>query len=68
MENFPEHKSNIATNGFTILNKPFSEIEIDAITKVIDNSCSFNSTFLKTRDLFAIRRFFKEVPLARELI
>jgi ectoine hydroxylase-related dioxygenase (phytanoyl-CoA dioxygenase family) len=55
-------------DGFAIINDIFTQTEIDQLSKVITKTDTSNSTFRKTKDLFAIRQFFKEVPGAVDII
>jgi len=60
--NLQNHKTEISDKGFTIINKVFSEEEINQIINVIDSIDTSKETFRKSEDLFAIRQFLKEVP------
>lgn len=55
----------INSKGFAIIDKVYSENEINKIIseieKVTENETA-NSTFRKSEDLFAIRQFHKEIP------
>ncbi|GEN76101.1 phytanoyl-CoA dioxygenase family protein [Chryseobacterium hagamense] len=62
------HKNTIAENGFTVINRIFSDNEIQRISEVIRNTDSSKETFRKSEDLFAIRQFLKEIPGLRDLI
>ncbi|MDB5088044.1 MAG: hypothetical protein JWR09_2038 [Mucilaginibacter sp.] len=68
MHQTTNHCENITTNGFTILNDIYTTNEIDAIIATINKADQSNPTFRKTDDLFAIRQFFKGVPVVKELI
>jgi ectoine hydroxylase-related dioxygenase (phytanoyl-CoA dioxygenase family) len=54
--------------GYTIIKNVYSTSEIDAITEIIYNADSTNKTFRKSKDLFAIRQFFRELPNVAPLI
>jgi ectoine hydroxylase-related dioxygenase (phytanoyl-CoA dioxygenase family) len=60
-----KHINEINSEGFAIIDKVYSEIEIEKIIseieKVTENETE-NSTFRKSEDLFAIRQFHKEIP------
>ena len=63
------YKKELETNGFTILESIYSLAEIENICNEIEKiSDSTNLTFRKTKDLFAIRQFLKEVPSVEKLI
>lgn len=68
MKFIDEIKQRFNTNGFAIVNDVFTEAEVDDLISVIDNADSTKSTFRKTADLFAIRRFFQETPYAAEKV
>ena len=54
--------------AFAVVNDVFSEEEIEELLLTISAADKTKETFRKTDDLFAIRRFFKEVPSAIEKI
>ena len=60
-----KHINEINSEGFAIIDKVYSENEIEKIIaeieKVTENETE-NSTFRKSQDLFAIRQFHKEIP------
>ena len=60
-----KHNKEINSEGFAIIDKVYSENEIEKIIseieKVTENETE-NSTFRKSEDLFAIRQFHKEIP------
>ena len=52
----------ISNDGFAIIEKVFTEGEIDDLLLTISQADTSKPTFRKTTELFAIRQFFKEVP------
>jgi ectoine hydroxylase-related dioxygenase (phytanoyl-CoA dioxygenase family) len=54
--------------GFATVPNIYTEQEIDAILNVIESANSDKETFRKSKDLFAIRQFLKEVPAVKSLI
>ncbi len=52
----------IANDGFAIIEKVFTEGEIDDLLLTISQADTSKPTFRKTTELFAIRQFFKEIP------
>lgn len=55
----------INSEGFTIIEKIYSETEIEKLISLIDETSSNKikkATFRKSEDLFAIRQFHKEFP------
>ncbi len=62
------YKNSITESGYTIINRIFSDEEIEHISKVIQNADTSNETFRKSENLFAIRQFLKEIPDAVNLI
>ncbi|CAM3033257.1 Phytanoyl-CoA dioxygenase (PhyH) [Flavobacterium succinicans] len=60
-----KHNNEINSEGFVIIEKVYSENEIEKIIseieKITENETR-NSTFRKSEDLFAIRQFLKEIP------
>ena len=60
-----KHINEINSEGFAIIDKVYSENEIEKIITEIEKvteSETENSTFRKSEDLFAIRQFHKEIP------
>jgi len=60
-----KHSSEINSEGFTIINNVYTESEIEKLISLIENVTdneSDNETFRKSKDLFAIRQFHKEIP------
>jgi ectoine hydroxylase-related dioxygenase (phytanoyl-CoA dioxygenase family) len=58
----------LTTKGFTAIPNIFSDGEIEAIFAHIQQADSNKATFRKSKDLFAIRQFFKEVPDVASLV
>ena len=56
------HKIELLENGFTIIDNIYSAQEIEQILEAINNADTIKETFRKSRDLFAIRQFLKEIP------
>ncbi len=61
-------KDDIASNGFSTIAAVFTDDEITGLLSTISKVDTSNPAFRKTNDLFAIRRFFKEVPDAFDLV
>ena len=60
-----KHLEKIESEGFTIIENVYNEVEIDNLISVIEKATEFRnekSTFRQSEDLFAIRQFHKEVP------
>lgn len=60
-----KHNNDINSEGFAIIDKVYSENEIEKIIIEIEKvtgSETKKSTFKKSEDLFAIRQFHKEIP------
>lgn len=60
-----KHLNEVNSEGFTIIEKVYSDHEIEKIIseiKKVTNVENENSTFRKSEDLFAIRQFHKEIP------
>lgn len=52
----------ISINGFCILDKIYSDTEIQQILDEIEQADSTKETFRKSAGIFAIRQFLKEIP------
>ncbi|MBK7307235.1 MAG: phytanoyl-CoA dioxygenase family protein [Chitinophagaceae bacterium] len=57
-------KEEILNQGFAIVNNVFTDEEIDDLLSTISQADTSKPTFRRTKDLFAIRQFLKEVPAA----
>ena len=55
-------KKKISGEGFAVINDVFSHEEVDDLLSLISNADNSKPTFRKTKELFAIRQFLKEVP------
>jgi hypothetical protein len=68
MESLAPYKHPLQSAGYAIINEVFTEQEIAGILDIINNIDTSGPAFRKTNDLFAIRRFIKEVPAISPLI
>ena len=59
---------NLQETGFTIIDNVFTAEEVAAIIDTINKIDTNGPAFRKTSDLFAIRRFVKEVPAIGSLV
>jgi ectoine hydroxylase-related dioxygenase (phytanoyl-CoA dioxygenase family) len=62
MKDLKKHSFEISENGFTTINNIYSKEEIESILSTIEQVDKSIETFRKSKDLFAIRQFLKEVP------
>jgi ectoine hydroxylase-related dioxygenase (phytanoyl-CoA dioxygenase family) len=60
--NVSTHQEHISEHGFTVIDDIFTAEEVATIISCIQQVDTSNDTFRKTKDLFAIRQFLKEVP------
>jgi ectoine hydroxylase-related dioxygenase (phytanoyl-CoA dioxygenase family) len=63
-----KYKDELAENGYTIIDEVFIKEDCDVLLKLIDAADADNATFRKSKDLFAIRQFLKELPETQKLI
>lgn len=68
MTNLRQHQLELATNGFTIIENVFSDAEIAQLFEAINRADTSNATFRKSKDLFAVRQFLKEIPGTKPLL
>ncbi|WP_185287483.1 phytanoyl-CoA dioxygenase family protein [Chryseobacterium lactis] len=68
VKNLESYKSHILEYGFSVINKVFSDKEVEQIISVLDRIDTSKENFRKSEDLFAIRQFLKEVPEIKDLI
>ena len=59
---------NLQETGFTIIDNVFTAEEVSTIIETINGIDTSGPAFRKTSDLFAIRRFVKEVPAISPLV
>jgi len=62
------YKQTLQQEGYAIIENVFTEEEVAGIVKAINNIDSSGAAFRKTSDLYAIRRFIKEVPAIGPLV
>ncbi|WPQ64077.1 phytanoyl-CoA dioxygenase family protein [Chitinophaga sancti] len=63
-----DHQTAIAKKGFTVINDVFDTAAVAALIACIEGADSVKDTFRRTKDLFAIRQFFKEIPSTLPLV
>ncbi|MBC9929371.1 phytanoyl-CoA dioxygenase family protein [Chitinophaga qingshengii] len=69
MENMEQHRQELATQGYTVLENIFSGAEVQRMLQLITSSADTSqAVFRKTADLFAIRQFLQAVPGVKALI
>lgn len=68
MRNNVINSEQLKENGFTIIDNIYSSTEIDQLISIINQTDQSKSTFRKSANLFAIRRFLKEIPAALPII
>jgi ectoine hydroxylase-related dioxygenase (phytanoyl-CoA dioxygenase family) len=61
-------KHQLTADGFTVIDHVFTAGEISAIANEIAAADISGPAFRKTKDLFAIRRFLKEIPTVSRLV
>jgi len=65
---FKKNKVELETNGYSITSKIYSDDELNKIINLIESKDSKSDSFIKTKDLFAIRQFFKNLPELSTLV
>lgn len=68
MNTFNNSKERIQQDGFAIIEDVFTEQEITELIQAISEVDTSRLTFRKTNDLFAVRQFLKEVPMAVDIL
>ncbi len=66
--NYKKSKIELEKNGYSILTNLYSDNEINQILNCIDNAEQNKNSFLKTKDLFAIRQLIKNIPELTDLL
>ena len=65
---YTKEKIELEENGYSVLSNLYSEKEISKMLSCIENAEQDESSFMKTKDLFAIRQLIKNVPLLPDLL
>lgn len=66
--NYVRNKIELEENGFSVLAHLYSDNEISEILACIENTEQDGNSFMKTKDLFAIRQLIKNVPELSNLL
>jgi ectoine hydroxylase-related dioxygenase (phytanoyl-CoA dioxygenase family) len=66
--NYERNKIELEENGFSVLTDLYSENEIYQVSACIENAKHEGDSFMKTKDLFAIRQLMKNVPELSNLL
>ena len=66
--NYARNKIELKKNGFSVLSDLYSDNEISGILACIENAEEDGNSFMKTKDLFAIRQLIKNVPELSNLL
>ena len=66
--NYARNKIELEENGFSVLPNLYSDNEIKRILACIENAEQDENSFMKTKDLFAIRQLIKNVPELTDLL
>ena len=65
---YEKNKIELEENGYSVLSDLYSNSEINQILACIENVEQDGSSFMKTKDLFAIRQLIKNVPGLADLL
>ena len=66
--NYARNKIELEENGYSVLSDLYSDSEISQILACIENAEQGGNSFMKTKDLFAIRQLIKNVPELSDLL
>ncbi|MBW1296360.1 phytanoyl-CoA dioxygenase family protein [Aquimarina litoralis] len=66
--NYEKNKIELEENGYSVLSDLYSDDEISQILACIENAEQDRNSFMKTKDLFAIRQLIKNVPKLNKLL
>lgn len=61
-------KKELEEHGFVVVKDVFDASQVDNILKIISEANTANPVFRKSKDLFAIRQFFKQIPDAVDAV
>ncbi len=59
---YKKKRTELEENGYSVLANLYTNNEVDQILNCIENAEQNGTSFLKTKDLFAIRQLIKNVP------
>jgi hypothetical protein len=62
------YQTELSKIGYTLINKIYTQDEVNTIIDLIESADDASATFRKTENLFAIRQFLKEVPSVKEYV
>ncbi|MEZ4885857.1 MAG: phytanoyl-CoA dioxygenase family protein [Chitinophagales bacterium] len=65
---FQENKQELEESGFSVIAAVYTESEIAAISVCMDAIDSEEASFMKTKNLFAVRQLLKNVPALKPLL
>lgn len=66
--NYARSKIELEKNGYSILTDLYSDSEISEILDCIENAEQCGKSFMRTKDLFAVRQLIKNVPDLTDLL
>ncbi len=66
--NYKKNKIELEENGYSVLTDLYSDDEISEILTCIENAEQNGNSFMKTKDLFAIRQLIKNFPELSDLL
>lgn len=66
--NYARNKIELEENGYSVLTDLYSDREISQILACIENAEQNESSFMKTKNLFAIRQLLKNIPELSNLL
>ncbi|MEE9430807.1 MAG: phytanoyl-CoA dioxygenase family protein [Melioribacteraceae bacterium] len=66
--NYKTNKIELEQNGYSIVNGLYSDLEISQILSLIESSSKDINSFLKTKDLFAIRQLTNVIPELKQYL
>jgi len=61
-KNFEKNKIELEAHGYSITSEIYNETEVAELIKTIELTEANNKSFLKTKDLFAIRQLMNHIP------
>ncbi len=65
---YAKNKIELEENGYSVLADLYSDNEVSKILDCIENTEQNGSSFMKTKDLFAVRQLIKNVPKLTHLL
>jgi len=59
---FEKYINELQENGFSVIENIYSDQEINEMASCLEHANQHSNSFMKTKDLFAIRQLIEQIP------